>query len=160
MSFINGVRRVLYIGKDGDFFAVGCLTSNSFSESIDLIDSTESGVLNGWTSSRPTNQGYNISFDGLIDTSLVWNVTYNDLKISKRGRTLIDWRIIDDGVSYYEYGSGYLNTLGDSASVDEFISFNGAIEGFGAIEKDELNVLLLETNRFFLQENNTFLELQ
>jgi len=162
MGFINGSIRVLYIKKVDSFYPIGCLTSNSFSEDIEMIGSTQSGAANGWVSSRPTNQGYNISFDGLIDSDseLLGHVTYQDLRDFKRGRTLIDWRIIDNGLFNYEYGSGYIKGLGDSANIDEFVSFNGNIEGFGEVLQGELNVLLLEDSTFFLQEDNEFITLE
>jgi len=132
MDFINGEIRILYIKRDEVYFPIGCLTSNSFSEGVQMIDTTTRENSNGWKTSRPTNQNYNISFDGLIlDNPIVSDkVTYYDLKTFKRGRTLIEWKTSNNS-SDDEFGSGYITNLSDSASIDEFISFSGGIEGFG-----------------------------
>lgn len=55
-------------------------------------------------------------------------VTYNDLKLFKRSRTLIDWKVIDN-VQDDEYGVAYISDLSDSAGIDEFVSFSGSLTG-------------------------------
>ena len=156
MSFINGEIRILYIKKDGLYYPIGCLTSNSFNETVDMIPTTTRDNPNGWTTSRPTSQSYDISFDGLVDsdTELTNTVTYKHLKAFKRSRTLIEWRIADDGLTNFEEGSGYITGLSDSASIDEFVSFNGSIEGFGEPVNGELEALLMEGGEEFLTEED------
>ena len=141
MGYINGEIRILYIKVVDDYLPIGCLTSNSFSEGVETIEGTSKAITGGWTSTRLTNQSYNISFDGLVlNTDIVaGKVTYNDLRVLKRGRTLIEWKI-DDGVLEAEIGSGYITNLSDSASIDEFVSFSGSIVGFGLITT-EANVI-------------------
>ncbi len=63
MEFINGEIRILYIKQSGDFYPIGCLTSNSFSEDFETIGTTTRDN-DGWATSRPTKQSYTISFDG------------------------------------------------------------------------------------------------
>jgi hypothetical protein len=113
--FIEGTYKVLYLDlKDGEgFLPVGCLTSNSFSESSDMIDSTTRDNL-GWKTSRPTNQGYNLSFDGLVlkDNVSFTNNTYFSLTLAKRARTLIDWRVNEE-----DYGSGYITNLSNEKMI-------------------------------------------
>ena len=70
MSFISGVLRVLYIKVDDDFLPVGCLTSNSFSESSTMLGTTTRDNANGWQSSIPTAQNYSITFDGILTDEL------------------------------------------------------------------------------------------
>ena len=62
---INGTYSVFYIKWQGNFLPIGCLTSDTFDEEIEMLDTTT--VDNkGWKTSIPTKQNYNISFDGLI----------------------------------------------------------------------------------------------
>ena len=127
--FIEGTYKVLYLDlKDGEgFLPVGCLTSNSFNESSDMIDSTTRDNL-GWKTSRPTNQGYNLSFDGLVleDNVSFTNNTYFSLTLAKRDRTLIDWKVNED-----DYGSGYITNLSNENNIDENVSFSSEIIGYG-----------------------------
>ncbi len=138
MEFINGTLKVLYIKRDADneagyeYLPIGGLTDNSFSESSDMLDTTVRTNTNGWTSSIPVGQSYNIDFGGLITTESLSStfITYNDLRNIKRNRQLLDWKIAaDEGAE--EYGSGYINSLSDTATIDEFVSFSGSIVGQG-----------------------------
>lgn len=127
--FIDGSYSLLYLDlKDGyGFLPVGCLMSNSFNESTEILDSTTRDNL-GWNTSRLTNQSYNISFDGLVlenSISFIKNTAYN-LTVAKRDRTLIDWRINNK-----DYGSGYINSISNESSVGENISFSAEIIGYG-----------------------------
>lgn len=127
--FIDGGYSLLYLDlKDGyGFLPVGCLTSNSFSESTEVLDSTTRDNL-GWSTSRLTNQSYNISFDGLVlesSISFTKNTAYN-LTVAKRDRTLIDWKINDK-----DYGSGYITSLSNESGINENISFSAEIIGYG-----------------------------
>jgi hypothetical protein len=157
MSYINGEIRILYIKKDSLYYPIGCLTSNSFNESVEMLPTTTRDNPNGWTTSRPTMQSYDISFDGLVDSDpdLADTVTYKNLKAFKRSRTLIEWRIADDGLANFEEGSGYITGLSDSASIDEYVSFNGSIKGFGEPVNSELEYLLTESEEDFLIDDDT-----
>ena len=132
MKFINGTEQILYIKVEGVYFPIGCLTENSFSETAEMIDTTVRTNKNGWTSSRPTNQSYSISFSGLVllEYLQAGTVTYHDLKRIKRTRLLIEWKT-DGGINNPEFGFGYITHLGDTAAIDNFISFNGSITGWG-----------------------------
>ena len=134
--FTNGTNRVLYIKWDNEYLPIGCLTSDSFSESCEMLDTTTRDNA-GWKTSTPTLQSYNISFDGLIINSMFnggdfTKVSLDRLRVLKRSRTLIEWKLQDRNLTFIDSGSGYITELGDSSSVDEFITFNGSIEGYGA----------------------------
>lgn len=132
---INGTYRILFIKWDDDFLPIGCLTSDSFEESVDMLDTTTRDNQ-GWKTSTPTNQSYNISFDGVLinsnftggDTS---KVSYDRLRVLKRNRTLIDWKIQDFLGIFKDTGKGYITNLSDSANLDEFITFSASIVGYG-----------------------------
>ena len=131
MNFVQGDLKILYIKKGSDYLPIGCLTSNSFEESSELINTTTRDNA-GQNTSRPINQSYSISFEGLItqELSLASNITFQEIKQLKRNRTLIEWRI-DDTYGNAEKGSGYLNTSSDAASIDEMVTFSCGITGYG-----------------------------
>ena len=133
--FIDGSNRLLYIKWEDVYLPVGCLTGDSFSESSEMLDTTTRDNA-GWKTSTPTLQSYNISFDGLVINTLFnggdfTKVSYDRLRQLKRSRTLIEWKLQDSNLTFVDSGSGYITELGDSSNIDEFITFNGGIEGYG-----------------------------
>ena len=132
---INGTDRILYIKWNDEFLPIGCLSSDSFDESVDMLDTTTRDNQ-GWKTSTPTNQSYNISFDGLvINTNFnggdFTKVSYDRLKVLKRNRTLIEWQIKDNDLTFIDSGYGYITSLSDSANLDEFVTFSASIVGYG-----------------------------
>jgi len=132
---INGTDRILYIKWNDEFLPIGCLSSDSFDESVDMLDTTTRDNQ-GWKTSTPTNQSYNISFDGLvINTNFnggdFTKVSYDRLRVLKRNRTLIEWQIKDNNLTFVDSGFGYITNLSDSANLDEFVTFSGSIVGYG-----------------------------
>ena len=122
---INGSYSILYIKWEGSFLPIGCLTSDSFNESVEMID-----VMR-------TNQSYNISFDGLVkNTNSVGGdatkISLDRLRILKRAGTLIEWKTQDSNSIFINNGFGYITSLSKDTSTDEFITFSATIEGFGA----------------------------
>lgn len=133
--FINGSNRVLFIKWEDEFLPIGCLTSDSFSENVEMLSTTTRDNA-GWATSVPTNQGYNISFDGLVINTNFNGGDFNKVSLDrlrelKRSRTLIEWKSEDVDKIFVDSGKGYITDLSDSANIDEFISFNGSIVGFG-----------------------------
>ena len=143
--FINGTYRILYIKWEDDFLPIGCLTSDSFEESSETIDTTTRDNA-GWTTSVPTNQSYSISFEGLIintnfNAGDFTKISYDRLRVLKRSRTLIEWKTQDTNLVFVDSGYGYITDLSDSANIDEFISFSATIQGFGAPNSTTAQVL-------------------
>jgi TP901-1 family phage major tail protein len=153
MAFIRGVDRILYIKQDGEWLPVGCLTSNAFNESSEMLGTTTRDNVDGWRSSVPTNQEFSISFDGVLTDDYASDtvITYYALQLLKRARTLIEWRI-ESVESDYEDGFGYISDLANVNSVDEYVTFSGTITGFGFTEAVEGGFLLLEDSNFVLLE--------
>tara|TARA_R110001606_G_C15194790_1_gene630933 strand:- start:6 stop:464 length:459 start_codon:yes stop_codon:yes gene_type:complete len=132
MEFTNGSLKLLYIKQGEVYLPIGCLTDNSFSESVEMLDTTVRTNTNGWKSSRPVSQSYNIDFSGLVPSeSLISGfVTYYQLQVIKRNRELLEWKIeAEEGAVHY--GEGYITSLGDSATIDEFVSFSANLVGQG-----------------------------
>jgi len=132
MNSINGALKILSIKIGDDYLPIGCLETNSFSESATMLPTTTRDNPNGWESSRPTNQNYNINFTGLVtkDYFQTDKVTFNQIRSLKRNRTLIDWRI-STGDGNFDYGSAYLDSISDEAAIDVNVSFSGSMVGFG-----------------------------
>ena len=113
---------------------IACLQDNPFSESTEFIDTTTRDT-NGWATSRPTMQSYNISFSGLqINTSVAGGVftvlSYDKLKQLKRLKSLLEWKIEGDFPTV-DYGKCYISELSEASPIDDFLSFSGTLIGYG-----------------------------
>lgn len=157
--FIKGTDRIVYIKWEDEFLPIGCLTSDSFDEDVEMLPTTTRDN-NGWRTDVPTNQGYSISIDGLlINTNFnggdFSKVSYDRLRVLKRSRTLIDWKIQDINLTFVDSGKGYITNLSDSASIDEFITFNATILGYGEPTSTTGQVFELQDgNDNILQDGN------
>lgn len=135
MDFYNGEDRILYVKLNGYWLPIGCLTSNSLSESSEMLPTTTRDN-NGWNTSRPSNQNYSISFDGLqVNTTVAGGTfsiaSYDRLKLLKRSKTLLDWKIQGSIFPVVDYGKCYINEISESSTVGEFLSFTGSLTGYG-----------------------------
>lgn len=157
---INGTYKLVYIEWEGEFLPIGCLTGDSFTESVEMLDTTtrDNG---GWSTAVPTTQSYNISFDGLI-TNTNFNggnfekISLDRLRVLKRSRTLINWKIQDIDLTFVDSGQGYITELGDSSSVDEFITFNCSIQGYGEPNSTSAKAYnLTDGNENNIEDGNT-----
>ena len=156
---IDGTYRLVYIEWENEFLPIGCLTGDSFSESIEMLDTTTRDN-NGWSTAVPTTQSYNISFDGLIiNTNFnggdFSKISLDRLRTLKRSRTLINWKIQDVNLTFVDSGQGYITELGDSSSVDEFITFNCSIQGYGEPISESAQVYeITDGNNNNIQDGN------
>ena len=132
MDYTNGTYKIIYIKVATVWIPIGCLTSNSFSESVSMLDTTTRDNSDGWTSSIPTSQQYNISFDGLLIVGDRGGtvITYDEIKVYKRARTQIEWKIESAQGGNIEEGFGYFTSISDSAGIDEFETFTAEIVGY------------------------------
>lgn len=132
MAFLNGSTKLISIFKTDNYYPIGCLTSNSFSETAEVLETTTRDSIGGWRTFLPTNQSYNISFSGLVTTDDLGGsvVSYDDLVDLKRNKTQIYWRSQNEKTGFFNSGRGYVTSLSDSAEIDNFIQFDGEIQGF------------------------------
>jgi hypothetical protein len=135
MDFVNGEDRILYVKINGGWLPVGCLTSNSLDESSEMLDTTTRDN-EGWSTSRPVMQSYSIGFQGLQVNSTLPGGNFNEasydrLKILKRNKTLLDWKIQGVIFPIVDYGKCYIDSLSETSTVGEFLSFSGSMTGFG-----------------------------
>lgn len=125
-------RSVLYIND----IAVGCLTSQSLSETIDFIQTckrTEKGAI----SQLPQLYGYSIPFEAVMAIGSS-NLSYEDLKTIMRNRTRVDWSIINLDINEGDAGQAFIENLQLSANTQDFIKFTGTLTGYGEIVDDAL----------------------
>ncbi len=131
---IKGSERILYILTEIDgfreYYPLACLTSNTFSEKLDTLDTT-TRQTGGWKTSRGVSQSFTVDFEGLIVYNPVNKISYNDLKKIKRRRALMRFKIENLDGSSSEVFRGFITDLSESAVTSEFVSFNGSILGFG-----------------------------
>ncbi len=135
MEYFNGSDRILYIKQNGSWLPIGCLTNNSLSENAEMLPTTTRDN-NGWSTSRPAMQGYSISFEGLqINTTVAGGVfmaaSYDKLKLLKRSKILLDWKIQGATFPTVDYGKCYITEISEASAVDEFLTFSGTMIGYG-----------------------------
>jgi len=135
MEYTNGEDRILYIKYLGNWLPVGCLTGNTISETSEMLPTTTRDN-NGWATSRPAMQSYSVSFDGIQINTTVGGGTfsvasYDRLKLLKRNKTLLDWKIQGSVFPIVDYGKGYINDISETSNVGEFLSFTGSLVGYG-----------------------------
>jgi len=138
---MNGTTEILYLKILSGWHPIGCLTANSYEEKSDLLQTSTRQNIDSFSTQRPTRQSYSISFAGLVTD----NEVLKELKALKKLRQKVDWKI-DNGVLIPESGSGLISEISDSATVDEFITFNGTILGLNTPRQyDGTYILLSDT---------------
>lgn len=132
-DFSNGVHKIVYIYVNGSYKPIGCLTSNSFNETSEMLETTTRQNMNGWKTSIPTMQSYSISLSGLVteNNRELTILTYRDLQKLKRDKTKISWMMNTANPLKNDYGFGYINSLSNNAEIDSFIDFSAEIVGYG-----------------------------
>ena len=135
MEYYNGSDRILYVKNLGNWLPVGCLTSNSLSESSEMMPTTTRDN-DGWATSRPAMQNYTVGFEGIqLNTVVAGGIftvaSYDRLKLLKRDKILLDWKIEGALFPTVDYGKGYINEISEASVVDEFLTFSGSMTGYG-----------------------------
>lgn len=157
-DFIQGEERILYIKYDGDYLPVGCLTSNPISENSETIETTTRENF-GWRTEYPTIQSYNINFDGIqiLTTGVSGDDTklsYDRIKLMKRNRERIEWKIEDSDLRFIDIGEGYITEIGEENEVGGVLTFSGKIVGFGMpVASSTPGLYLFENGEPFVFEN-------
>jgi len=135
MEFTNGEDRIVYLKINGNWMPIGCLTGNTLSETSEMLPTTTRDN-DGWSTSRPIMQSYTVGFDGLqINTTVNFGIftiaSYDRLKLLKRTKQLLDWKIQGSIFPVVDYGKCYVTEISEAATVGEFLSFSGVLTGFG-----------------------------
>lgn len=132
-DFKNGTYKLFYLYVDGEYYPVGCLINNSFSETSEMLETTTRQNAGGWATSIPTIQSYTISISGLITTNNRDGaiLTYSDLQGFKRNKIKLNWKSNNEQTGYSDFGMCYITSLSQDAAIDENISFTAEIVGYG-----------------------------
>jgi len=129
--FIDGTYNILYLDFGSGFLPVSCLNENTITDTIETLNTTTRDN-SGWNTFVPTKQNISISFSGLlINTRFAGGdftkISLDKLKDLKRNKTLVGWKIENADTSISESGNGYIVSLSENDTIDEFISFDGEI---------------------------------
>ena len=137
MAGIKGENLILYVYDDTIYRPIACLTSNSLSETQNIIES-QTKCDPGVVIKSPGSYSYELSAEGeYIDTTSVGaEVTKasHDYLHSVFG-TLVTWKLstgLTDTPFYY--GTAIINDLsGDFAAGDDLATFSASLSGSGSI---------------------------
>jgi len=118
---------MLYINN----LPVGCLLTNSLSETISFIKTCKSTKEMGQKQLGQLHS-YSVSFEAVyaIDLSIIG---WDDLKALGRSRTLMNWSMINLDTNEGDAGEGFLENLEITGTSEDFIKFAGTITGYGEI---------------------------
>lgn len=141
---IKGELLILSVWDSSIYRPIACLTSNSLSETMSIIESQtkcDPGVI----TRTPGTYGYELSAEGeYIDTTSATGaitLASHDYLHSTFG-TKVDWKLatgLTDTPFYY--GTAILNDLsGSFASGEELATFSASLSGDGAIVEIDPNV--------------------
>ena len=135
MDLIKGEDLLVYARVGGGYQPIGCLSSNSWTENVEMIETTtrDSG---GWRTYYPNVQGFSFSMSGFVyQISESNKISYTDLRSMKRTSQLIDFKITRPS-GYDDYFQGYLTNLSEEAPVGELVTFSASVQGVGDPSND------------------------
>jgi len=157
-TFFKGENQILYLVVGGLDYPIACLTENSFTEDVEMLETTTADN-GGWKTSRPLNQGYGISFSGIAiasDKATIEKYSLDLLRGLKRARTKITWKI-STGALMTETGEGYIVGLSESAPAEGLITFSGGIIGYGTPTTLTTDYLFESSEEFLFEDGTEFL---
>lgn len=135
----NVVIQSIYDTGNTAWEPIGCLTSNTSSESLE-VNEVETKCDPGNIVKTPGTYSYEKSGEGrYIDEAVdTGRQSYAKLKGYLRGKTLIEWRESTGLTSpTNEYGSGYVTDVEMVAESGQEVTFSYTISGTGAISSTD-----------------------
>lgn len=143
MAGIKGENLILYVYDDTIYRPIACLTSNSLSETQNIIES-QTKCDPGVVIKSPGSYSYELSAEGeYIDTTSATGAitkASHDYLHSVFG-TLVTWKLatgLTDTPFYY--GTAIINDLsGDFAAGDDLATFSCSLSGSGSIVEVDPN---------------------
>jgi len=135
---IKGDSNILYIYDGSDYAPIMCLTSNTLSESRNIIES-QTKCDPGEIKKLSGSYTYTIDFEGEMveydNGNKSWEYLHQQLMITG---TEVDWKIDTADPNNNEsrdfYGTAILSELSlDASAGDELVTFSGTLEGSGLI---------------------------
>jgi len=138
-TFIKGDDLILSVYDGAAYRPVACLTSNSLSESMGVIE-VQTKCDPGVTQRQAGTYSYELSAEGeYIDTTSVGaevtKASHDYMHSLFAAGAAVTWRMstgLDDTTNYY--GTAYMTELSaDAPSGDEFATFSLTLSGDGSI---------------------------
>lgn len=162
---LKGENSIFFIKYNNIWCPIACETSNSFSESVEMINTTtrDNG---GWKTELPTMQSYSISLEAVLtidDQTANSNIiSYNKIRKMKRDLTLIEWKRETWGGWYIDEGKAHIVDISDANAVGEVITFSLTLNGFGKPLESDARIRVLSNvakTIIYTQEENTPIEI-
>jgi len=141
-AFIKGDAVVFSVYDTDSYDPIGCLTSSSISESVE-IEEVNTKCDPGNTVKTPGAYTYEISGDGIyIDEAVdTGRQSHAKLKGYLRAKTLITWKMTTGLTSPTdEYGTGYITACDLTGDSGANATFTFTISGTGGISETDPNV--------------------
>ncbi len=140
MSLVLGDSIIFSVWDGSAYNPVACLTSNSLSETKNIIES-QTKCDPGQIVKTPNSYTYEISIEGeLPKFGVTGREEWSDLRTDLVAGTLVEWSIgafvgddsIQPIVDTIYYGSAYLSEVSlDAAAGDEIVTFSATLVGDG-----------------------------
>lgn len=162
---LKGENSIFFIKYNNIWCPIACETSNSFSESVEMINTTtrDNG---GWKTELPTIQSYSISLEAVLtidDQTANSNVlSYNKIRKMKRDLALIEWKRETCGGWYIDEGKAHIVDISDANAVGEVITFSLTLNGFCKPLESDARIRVLSNvakTMIYIQEENTPIEI-
>ena len=162
MEVLKGEYSIFFIKYNNVWCPIACETSNSFSESVEMMNTTTRDNA-GWKTELPTMQSYSISLEAIlkIDNETENNniLSYNKIRQMKRNTELIEWKRETWAGWYIDSGKAHIVDIGDSNAAGEEITFNLSLSGFGKPNEDTARVNVLgEDLQTLIAVNNNLIK--
>lgn len=163
-KFYSNKKRILFIKFDQEvgFLPVGYLLANNFDEAVEMLPTTTSQNQEGWVTARPLGmQSYKIDFSALqVNTIFAGGdftrVSYDRLKLIKRSRKVIDWRLITTDLQFVDYGKGYITQLTEPTETVGLLKYNATMIGYGKPDFTSERPVILNTGipKEYIEDGN------
>lgn len=143
-QYIKGKSEILYIWDGSSTYEpVVCLTSNTFSESVDEIAAPQTKCDTNNALQREAGQySYEMSFEGVYAETEASKLSWVELRAKLRSLGNFTWKITttySDDSTDNEYGTAFFSGLEKSAETADFITFSGSLLGSGEVESVDPN---------------------
>jgi TP901-1 family phage major tail protein len=144
---IKGENGILFLYLDDAWKPIACLTSNSLSTTVEVIE-RQTKCAPGVTEKSAGVFNYTLSAEGeYIDTTSIGGddtkASHDALLVLQESRTLQQWKLDtdmsnQDSVKYY--GTALITDLSLDQAVNENSTFSATLDGNGAILRTDPNI--------------------
>ena len=131
-----GKNEILEIHDGTAYLPIGCLTTQSLSESREITDGTKT-KCNLNPQGVPQSPTYELSFEAVANDDKITKMTHIKMREEMTKDTPTFWRITRGGTGI-EFGKAYLTSLERSAPVEDVITWSGTLVGVESISETNL----------------------